>query len=601
MKSKQHECPGFFGRLLPIKMPTPIMGLGLGLLGLLLFCSGATAVLAQDQPPSLPNLSITLAPGGIDANGNPAWIDITTRISGISWTAGEPFLRIPAKFAGVPGVEYKDDNLRARDGSGPVALTASLDEPDAGGFIYFRRWSPQRDTGEEITLHYRAPIAAQVPKLGAGPPFDLRAQGGGLSGAGNTFIVIPDTSDPFMIEIHWNLDALAPGSIGVSSFGEGNTISPGPVDRLTASYFMAGPLGAFPDDRAQAKFIGYWIGSPLFHVPALLQWSEKAYGVIVDFFEDSDPPAFRVLMRGNPYPGGGGAALMSSFLVSYPDTQTDGFKLRETIAHETVHNWVSSIAGPPGSTSWFSEGMTVAYTRKLLLRSGLFTPEEFLESVNDTALSYYTNALNHTPNDEIAAGFWRDTRIRSLPYSRGSLYFAAVDAAIRAQSRGQRSLDDLLKAFNARRVSGEEVSSDTWRELVTAELGAAGGTAMDDMLAGKLIVPPSNAFGPCFAREEEQLRRFDLGFERESLFDEPRVVKGLVVDSEAAGAGIQNGDLILQTVPLEEAQSDPATTLKLQMRRDGKDFEVEFLPRAEKVQGYVWKRIEGVPDAACAF
>jgi hypothetical protein len=568
---------------------------------LLVCCATSATLLAQEAPPALPTLSITLAPGGIDASGNPSWIDITTRVSGISWKAGEPFLRIPAKFAGVPGVEYADENLTASDGSGAVALTASIDEPDAGGFIYFRRWSPQRDTGESITLQSRAPIAMLVPKLGAGPPFDLRAQGGGFSGAGNNFIVMPDTSQPFMIEIHWNLAALAAGSMGVSSFGEGDTVAPGPVDRLIASFFMAGPIGAFPDDRSKAKFSGYWIGTPLFDAPALLQWSEKAYGVVVDFFEDKDPPAFRVLMRGNPYEGGGGAALMSSFLVSYPDSQTDGFKLRETIAHETVHNWVTSIAGPPGSTSWFSEGMTVAYTRKLLLRRGLFTADEFLESVNDTALGYYTNALNATPNDEIAAGFWRDTRIRSLPYSRGSLYFAAVDAAIRENSGGQRSLDDLLKTFNARRVSGEAVSADTWRELVMAELGNAGGKALDDMLAGELVVPPSNTFGPCFVRAEKTLRRFDLGFERESLFDEPRIVKGLVEGSEAAKAGIRNGDLILQPVPLEEAQSDLGKTLKLQMSRGGEAFEVEYLPRGETVQGYLWERVVGVADSACAL
>jgi predicted metalloprotease with PDZ domain len=306
-------------------------------------------------------------------------------------------------------------------------------------------------------------------------------------------------------------------------------------------------------------------------------------------------------MRGNPYPGGGGAALMSSFLVSYPDTQTDGHKLRETIAHETVHNWVSSIGGPPGSSSWYSEGMTVALTRRILLSSGLFSPDEFLESVNDSALGYYTNALNLTPNDDIAAGFWRDTRIRSLPYSRGSLYFADVDAAVRKHSAGQRSLDDLARAFNKRREAGEAVSGDTWRELVVAELGEAGGKALDAMLAGELIVPPSDAFGPCFARQEQDLQRFELGFGRESLFDEPRIVKGLVEGSTAAAAGIRDGDLILQPVPLEVAQSNPAQTLTLQMRRGDGEFKVEYLPRGESVRGYLWQRVEGVTDFECAY
>jgi hypothetical protein len=568
---------------------------------LLLVLPGPSTLLAQDAHPVLPVLAITLAPGGVDAKGDPAWIEISTVISGISWAAGDPFLRIPARFAGVPGVAYDEDKLAAYDGAGRIPLTPSVDEPDTGGFIYFRRWSPDRNTGDEITLRYRAPIEMLVPKLGAGPPFDLRAQGGGFSGAGNTFILMPDTDRPFTIEIKWNLESLANGSIAVSSFGEGDTTAQGPVDRLIASYFMAGPLGTFPDQREKATFSGYWIGSPRFDARELLEWSEEAYEFIAGTFQDDDPPPFRVLMRGNPYEGGGGAALMSSFLVSYPDTQEDGFSLRETIAHETVHNWVTSIEGPPGSTSWYSEGMTVAVTRRLLLRGGLFTPDEFLDSVNETALSYYTNALNATPNDEIAAGFWRDTRIRSLPYARGSLYFASVDAAVREQSKGARSLDDLLRAFDAKRVADEAVSGDTWRELVTDELGKAGRAALDAMLAGELVVPPGDAFGPCFAREEKELRRFDLGFERESLFDEPRIVEGLVEGSAAAAAGIRNGDLILQPVPLEAAQSDLEKTLTLQLRRGEKLFEVEYLPRGDSVRGYLWRRLAGVPDAECAI
>jgi len=556
---------------------------------------------ASGQPPGLPGLTIMLKPGGLNAEGNPAFIDLTTQVSGLNFAAGEPFLRVPAQFAGVPGVAYDASTVEVQDAQGNVPITTKVDDPDEGGFIYFRRISTERATEGTVTATYRAPIQMVVPKLGAGPPFDLRAQGGGFSGAGNTFILMPDTSQPFMISINWELGALKPGSIGVSSFGQGNTQSPGPVDRIIASYFMAGPIGQYPADTTDAKFSGYWIGSPKFDARDILQWSEEAYGFISAYFEDTDPPAYRVLMRGNPYPGGGGAALMSSFLVSYPDDQEDGHSLRETIAHETVHNWVSSIAGPPGSSSWYSEGMTVALTRRILLRSGLFSPQEFLDSVNDSALSYYTNALNTTPNAEIAAGFWRDTRIRSLPYSRGPMYFADVDAAVRQKSGGQRSLDDLARTFNERREAGEEVSGDTWRELVMAELGEAGGKGLDDMLAGKLIIPPSDAFGPCFAREESQVRRFELGFTRESLFDEPRVVNGLVAGSEAEKAGIREGDTILQPVPLEEAQSDPEKTLKLQLSRDGKTFDVEYLPRGETVTTYLWQRVAGVPETACAL
>jgi len=123
---------------------------------------------------------------------------------------------------------------------------------------------------------------------------------------------------------------------------------------------------------------------------------------------------------------------------------------------------------------------------------------------------------------------------------------------------------------------------------------------MDAMLAGELVLPPSDAFGPCFRRQNAQMRRFELGFDRESLFDQPRIVAGLVAGSEAEKAGIREGDLILQPVPLEKAQSEPDQTLTLEISRDDELIEVEYLPRGESVQGYLWERIDGEPDSECS-
>jgi hypothetical protein len=553
----------------------------------------------QDQAEALPELAIVLVPGGVGADGNPYWIDVRMTFAADGIEAGAAFLRTPVKFAGVDAVAYSDDEVEVTDARGAVPIEQVLDDPDAGGFLYWRRWTAGRSIDGEVTLSYRAPLTVMTPKLGAGPPFDLRPQGGGLSGSLNTFLVMPDTDRPFMIDIRWELDALAPGSIGVTSFGEGHTRAPGPVDRLIATFIMAGPLGQFPRGEEESDFYGYWIGEPAFDAYELLEWSQGAYRIVADFFRETDPPAYRVFMRGNPYPGGGGSALMNSYLLSYPDTQTDATELRETITHETVHNWIGGISGPSGTTSWFSEGMTVYFTRELLLRSGLFTAEEFLDSVNDTATAYYTNPMNGLPNDEIAAGFWQDARIRRLPYVRGSLYFADVDAQIRDRSEGERSLDDLALKIVEMRRSGEEISADTWRTVVTNELGPGGAEGFGDMLSGKLIVPPSDAFGPCFERRSVPLRPFELGFDQSSLIDPPQPVTGLVPGSAAARAGLENGDLILERVPLYEAQNEPEKALTLELRRDGEAMEIEYLPRGAPVDGYQWFRRRGVPDGEC--
>lgn len=560
----------------------------------------SAALAAQAEAPELPELVITLIPGGIDAGGDPSWLDVETRISGWQVAADAAFLRTAVKFAGVSAVDYETGDLAITDSDGEIPLENTVDEPDAGGFLYWERWSPTRPTRGDILLSYRAPIELVVPRLGSGPPFDLRAQGGGVSGAANTFMIMPDTERPFRIRIQWNLDALEPGSIGISSFGEGDAEGIGPVDRLVATFIMAGPIGRYPEAATDARFSAYWIGEPLFDAAALARWSATAYDAISGFFEDRDPAPYRVMMRPNPYQGGGGSALMSSYMLSFPETQADAEALRETIAHETLHNWIGTIPGPPGTTSWFSEGMTVHYTRLLLLRSGLFSATEFLDSVNGTASSYYTNALNDLPNDRIAEQFWEDTRVRSLPYARGSLYFADADAKIRKRSDGRRSLDHLLREFTALRQSDEPVGTDTWVDLIVAELGAEGKADFEAMLAGELIVPPDDAFGPCFEREAVKLRRFELGFDRTVLVTEPRIVSGLAEDSEAWRAGLRGGDEILHPVALEEAQRDPGRMLALEVRRGEETVTIEYPPRGEEVDGYRWVRKADVPGQRCA-
>src|SRR5690606_23741317 len=143
--------------------------------------------------------------------------------------------------------------------------------------------------------------------------------------------------------------------------------------------------------------------------------------------------------------------------------ETDAAGLNGTLAHEMFHTFVGSLDAPQGlASSWFGEGLAVHYARLLLLRTGQATPGEFLEGLNSTAARYYTNALNDTPNEEIPARFWEDTRVRVLPYDRGSLYFAALDYRLRSLSSRRRSLDDLLLGMLERRRAGQPMDQAAW-------------------------------------------------------------------------------------------------------------------------------------------
>src|SRR3546814_4227728 len=76
------------------------------------------------------------------------------------------------------------------------------------------------------------------------------------------------------------------------------------------------------------------------------------------------------------------------------------------------------------------------------------------------------------------------------------------------------------------------------------------------MLSGGLIVPESNDFGPCFRRTTKMIRRFDVGFDFSSLIGADKVVRDLKPGSEAAKAGIREGDHFTYGVALDAVQAD---------------------------------------------
>ncbi|CEJ42852.1 hypothetical protein ACSAM1_01570 [Xanthomonas citri pv. bilvae] len=83
------------------------------------------------------------------------------------------------------------------------------------------------------------------------------------------------------------------------------------------------------------------------------------------------------------------------------------------------------------------------------------------------------------------------------------------------------------------------------------------------------------------------------------LAEPRRIVRGLVAESAAAQAGVRNGDEIVRPVPQDGIQGNQTQHLKLRLRRDGKEFDVDYLPRGEQVDAWQWERVPGVDDAQC--
>jgi len=549
-----------------------------------------------------PLMSVVLKPGPVSQNDRIGYVDVTITLPCEGAPSEKSLLKMPLIYANVVSVARTMQNFEASDREGAVQMEVE-DDPE-GRMIFFRRWIPTRPVKGDLVIHYRAPIEEDIPDR-TGPPFGLTTEGRGFSGAGNVFIMTPVESKKYQLEVVWNLDELGSDTGACSSFGDGDVkiAEAGAADKLMSAFFMAGPVNHYPEEPTQDGFSSVWLSSPPFDPVPLMEWTEKLHSYFRDFFKTDEKKPYRVFLRYNPINPGGGVGMYNSFVATFDQNSKGNFHL--LLSHEMFHTFAPTLEGRENgqkmlsSSQWFDEGLAVFYQSQLPFRAGMVESEVFLKSLNRTAARYYTNPLNDTPNEQIALKFWEDTRIRVLPYDRGSMYMAVLDSQIRKTSAGMRSLDDILLALCERQRNGLTNTTETWVDLLTEELGPTAKKEYEAMLDGALMLPESDGFGPCFKRITVKLRRFELGFDPSVMNEQPLIIHGLIPGSAAEQVGLRNGDEIVHPVGLDGVQGDQERTITLKIRRNGEIFSVTYLPRGEEVDAYQWVRVHGVPDEEC--
>src|ERR1700739_2178136 len=93
---------------------------------------------------------------------------------------------------------------------------------------------------------------------------------------------------------------------------------------------------------------------------------------------------------------------------------------------------------------------------------------------------------------------------------------------------------------------GRKLSSADWETMLRGYLGEAGVADFRAFMAGRMPIPSSGAFGPCFGRTMKTARRYEVGFDPAVLGETRRIVRGMVRGSAAEAAGLRNGDEILK-------------------------------------------------------
>jgi predicted metalloprotease with PDZ domain len=180
--------------------------------------------------------------------------------------------------------------------------------------------------------------------------------------------------------------------------------------------------------------------------------------------------------------------------VSVPNYFSDWeqtFVRRDTLPHEYVHSWNGkhrrgADSWQPcfekpirSSLMWVYEGQTQYWSHVLCARSGLWSKEQTLGAIAQTAARYdvrpgsrWRPTIDTTRDPIIAARAplpWPSWQRSEDYYAEGSLIWLDVDTRLRALTGGERSLDDFARQFfgshDGAWITDTYVVDDVYRSL----------------------------------------------------------------------------------------------------------------------------------------
>jgi predicted metalloprotease with PDZ domain len=282
----------------------------------------------------------------------------------------------------------------------------------------------------------------------------------------------------------------------------------------------------------------------------------------------------------------GGRGLADGFLIN-AGTGADLRAFTRIFTHEHQHSWISrQIGGFPGTEdnlmAWLNEGFTEAVAARVLLRSGLWTLEEFVADLNASLLHYAISPERTAPNRRIQEARSSNFFVSKLAYDRGRLLALLWDYRLRGATSGRAGLDAVLQAqrrmARANRETGRRMSADLLlpiavRQTAGIELGADLGRYVE---RGEAITLPPDLFAGCGVVEWTSQPAFDRGFDLAATLNNGRRVTGLKVGGPAARAGLREGDRIrVSELPWPDSQT--VLTYRV-IQADGTERAVSYKP-----------------------
>jgi predicted metalloprotease with PDZ domain len=162
----------------------------------------------------------------------------------------------------------------------------------------------------------------------------------------------------------------------------------------------------------------------------------------------------------------------------------------DLLPHEFVHSWNGKYRRPAGLATfdysspmkgdllWVYEGLTEYLGEILTPRSGLWTEQDFLDSLaRDAAALDHEAGRTWRPLEDTAVAAqvlydarpdYADFRRSTDFYEEGTLIWLDVDVTLRTLSKNKKSIEDFCRAFEGGPNTGPEVRPYTFDDVVRA-------------------------------------------------------------------------------------------------------------------------------------
>jgi len=304
---------------------------------------------------------------------------------------------------------------------------------------------------------------------------------------------------------------------------------------------------------------------------------QKVVGTVREFWHDNNFPYFLVTLK--PYDRDHGSSDGSQFTNSfwmYVSRLDSIDNLLPQLAHESFHAWNPKMMGylsdkSYGDLKWFKEGFTEYYAQRIMYGSGDLPLSRYIESINVD--------LHRFPDSKDE-------------YVRGRIIALWLDAKIRQDSSGKRSLDDVMFRLVKDRKQPLTLNRvfETIRPYVDSEafdaLKAAGSGTGD--LAAPTQIP---LVGPCVHVLHQDFPTYDLGFDYPAT-QTSKAMAGVAESGPAFAAGLRDGQPV---IGYSITKNNPDKMVRVTVHTDGKDNKITYYPRGKAVLGWQYQINEATP------